>query len=145
MKLGQAFYLTAEQLAKTNSEASLRSSVSRAYYGVFHEARELIVDEVGVVFGKTTTSVHTQLPRCLMQSQDRFLVAAGRALDDLRDTRNEADYDASSKNFKSTKFIEFQLAKAKKAIENISSCDREAIREIIRNYASNILKLTLSN
>jgi uncharacterized protein (UPF0332 family) len=63
---GSDFLHLAIQLGQSNDEARLRTAVSRAYYGVFHLAKDLLA-EFGVQF-PATEKQHSKLPHCLINS-----------------------------------------------------------------------------
>lgn len=77
------FVQLAESLVAQQDEASLRSAVSRAYYGVFLEARERLQ------LTSTSASVHAETQRLLKR---RGLPRLALALDSLRKLRNLSDY-----------------------------------------------------
>lgn len=91
---GRAFLAVARELAGSDKEELRRTSISRAYYGAYHVARELL-QSCGVVVPKR--DVHNKLQWCLQQagekSGDKELAKAGGKLGDLRTERNGADYD----------------------------------------------------
>ena len=78
----------AEELLSRQEESALRSSISRAYYGVFCIAR----NKKGY---KNTTekNVHQKVISEYKNSQDRKEQNIGRILDKLRESRNKADYN----------------------------------------------------
>ena len=88
---GRDFLDTARHLAGRNGEADRRSAVSRAYYAVFHAARDLL------------TALRFQTPRAdkahnylyvrLNNCGERRVEDAAFRLDNLRGLRNQADYD----------------------------------------------------
>src|SRR5437588_242072 len=88
---GQDFLTVAERLAKEATEADWRSAVSRAYYAAFHETRQVFQD-LGFAVPKADRC-HNYLSARLQNCGDAQLQAAGRALSDLRQSRNQADYD----------------------------------------------------
>jgi uncharacterized protein (UPF0332 family) len=77
----------ANELAKRNDEASLRSSISRAYYGVFCIARNILGYK-----NYRGKDVHQKVISELKQNKDRLLRKSGWNLDELRRKRNDADY-----------------------------------------------------
>ncbi|MGN7872626.1 hypothetical protein ACTJKJ_03530 [Roseateles sp. 22389] len=77
------FLEVAEHLVSRQSEGSMRSAASRAYYGVFILAREL------AVIGDKGSEVHLRTQHHYEQAGER-LIAEG--LEYLRRRRNVADY-----------------------------------------------------
>ncbi|HKI33165.1 MAG TPA: HEPN domain-containing protein [Gemmataceae bacterium] len=81
----------AVRLAAGATEAEWRSATSRAYYAAFHAARDLFRG-LGFVVPRADAA-HKYLAFRLQNSGNTQLRDAGRELDDLRQLRNEADYD----------------------------------------------------
>lgn len=78
----------AEGLLTRHDEASLRSAVSRAYYGVFLEARDLLgMTHLG-------SQVHGEAQQMLKR---RGLLQLAHRLDSLRKLRNVADYQVATR------------------------------------------------
>jgi uncharacterized protein (UPF0332 family) len=77
----------ANELAKRNDEASLRSSISRAYYGVFCIARNILGYK-----NYKGKNVHQKVIDKLKQNGSEFPKKLGQYLDELRRARNKADY-----------------------------------------------------
>ena len=82
---GRDFVACAEQFAEGLTEAVLRSAVSRAYYGAFHEALALL-HACGVWLPKTE-QVHVKVGYCLRDCGDPDTAKAGQQLDILRSKR----------------------------------------------------------
>jgi uncharacterized protein (UPF0332 family) len=78
----------ADELSKDNRECCSRSSVSRAYYGVFCIAR----NKKGFS-GYRESDLHKKVIEAYKSSGDRKERAIGQALDSLRKERNDADYE----------------------------------------------------
>lgn len=88
---GRAFLDLARGLAADPTEAAWRTAVSRAYYAVFHVARELMED-LGFAVPRADAA-HKHMAFRLGNSSAASVVAAGKDLDSLRRYRNLADYD----------------------------------------------------
>jgi len=136
------FLSLATRLASGNSEAEKRSAVSRAYYGVFHCARLLIVEECEVTFPETAEA-HTKIAICLQHSGNLELQTAGAEINTFRATRNKADYSLSDQRFDSPKFIQVQLEIAIRIFNSLKAGKGEigSIRPMIRKFARETLKL----
>lgn len=82
------YVLLSEELAKRSEESCLRSSISRAYYGVFCIARNKRSYQKykGV-------DVHGKVIAEYKSSKDKALRKVGWSLDELRKARNDADYN----------------------------------------------------
>ncbi len=78
----------AEELLKQVDEAHLRSSISRAYYGVFCIAR----NKSGYKRTKAT-NVHKSVILHYQRSHNLDYKFVGKLLDELRRNRNDADYN----------------------------------------------------
>ena len=97
---GNAFLNLALQLASSDKEERLRSSVSRAYYGAYHVARELVRSFDVIV---PRRDVHDKLQWCLRQCGEKMahtgVIEAASALGSLRTERNRADYDLADTKY----------------------------------------------
>lgn len=72
-----------------------RSVISRAYYGAYHSALDLVERELGIRC-KSGISEHLYLQRLLKESQVDEAIELGQSLDNLHQSRKEADYDLDS-------------------------------------------------
>ncbi len=88
----------ADELLKQGSEAHWRSSISRAYYGVFCLAR----NKSGYKNVKTA-NVHKDVIQYYKMSSNPDYKLVGKVLDELRRNRNDADYNGE-------RMIDSQLA-----------------------------------
>ena len=75
-------------------EAGLRCSCGRAYYGAFGYARDALMSAKLKMFGDGQD--HKRVSSLLKQSTDPGVKTAGGLLDQLRKTRNSADYDVGA-------------------------------------------------
>jgi len=82
------FIRLAEELIKRSDEASLRSAISRAYYGVFCILR----NKMGFKDYKQSY-VHRKVIDLYIKSSNPQEKLAGQLLDELRKRRNNADYN----------------------------------------------------
>ena len=82
-----------EELLNREEESCLRSSISRAYYGVFCVTR----NKKGYknYKPKPGENIHWVVINAYKNSSDRNEQNIGRILDKLRKSRNDADYDES--------------------------------------------------
>jgi uncharacterized protein (UPF0332 family) len=90
------YVLLAGDLARSDSEAWLRSAVSRAYYGAFNSARRWVEANLGPIENR---AAHGQVWRAFKDSdrasdgtRDIWQVI-GELGNELRVLRNQADYD----------------------------------------------------
>ena len=98
----QGYLLVAETLllmARTSpdSEALLRSAISRAYYAAFNLTRESAADKDGVKF-TFGGDVHSKLILYYRTSPGTKRREIGRKLRTMRTRRNIADYDSTYPN-----------------------------------------------
>ncbi|HVC97114.1 MAG TPA: hypothetical protein VND64_25775 [Pirellulales bacterium] len=137
---GSDFIAVAIQLLTTDNEARLRSAVSRAYYGAFHDVREF-VESLGVAVPRY--DVHDKLWWCLRQAGERDAVLAGNALNVLRSDRNAADYNLKARLF-TRDVVRVKVELAVKVVDLVDLCRGEPLRSrlhaSIRPYAANVLK-----
>lgn len=81
----------AQQLAPLESEAAKRTSISRAYYFIFHLARQRALSNLCKF--STGESSHKSVWACYISSPDPNCKSLGLAGNRLRQRRNIADYD----------------------------------------------------
>ncbi|HHT9124250.1 MAG TPA: hypothetical protein ACFYD6_00355 [Candidatus Brocadiia bacterium] len=79
----------ADNLLNQTGESYLRSSISRAYYGVFCIAR----NRKGYKSYTGQDNIHWKVINEYKSSSNKNEQNIGRILDKLRKTRNDADYD----------------------------------------------------
>jgi len=100
----------AEELQKQADESYLRSSISRAYYGVFCIAR----NKKGYK-NYTKSDIHWKVIGEYKNSISRDEQLVGKFLDDLRKERNDADYNENKLIKK--QLTERTVLKAKEILE----------------------------
>jgi hypothetical protein len=132
------FLVLAKVLGSCAGEAERRTAISRAYYGAFHLACEL-VRGCGVTLPNKTPDAHEKIPWCLQQSQNAGLAATSAKLSSLRQMRNLADYDLANRTPATAKNVAVQIAIADKIASEIRSSDLIRIRPAIRRYAKDVL------
>ena len=115
--IGRDFVTYAERIAQDSMEAGLRSAVSRAYYGAFHEALALLYS-CGVWLPKTE-QVHVKVGYCLRDCGDPDSAIAGRQLDILRSRRKIADYNLDDNRFADPTAVGAETARARQILEII--------------------------
>jgi uncharacterized protein (UPF0332 family) len=133
---GRDFIDCAEQFAEGHTEAVLRSAVSRAYYGAFHEALSLM-HSCGVWFPRTE-QVHVKVGYCLRDCGDLDAAKAGQQLDVLRSRRKIADYDLSDNRFAASSAVRREILHARQILETFDRCRKRAtgdFRARIRSHA----------
>lgn len=144
---GDDFLNLAMQLANSDVEAGIRTSVSRSYYGAFHKGLEFL-ERCGVQLPRSADA-HEKLKWCLEHSADATAKDAAQKLDTLRAERNLADYDLRHLKFQRKRNALVALAAAQSIVNALTLCGQEAvflaIRSGIRAYAQDILKLRVSS
>ncbi len=142
---GRDYIACAEHFAEGSSEAVLRSAVSRAYYGAFHEALALL-HACGVWLPKTE-QVHVKVGYCLRDCGDPDTAMAGQQLDVLRSRRRIADYDLNDSRFAASSAVRREILRARQILETFDQCRTKAatdFRAKIRAHAR-LLGLTVSD
>ena len=90
------FHNLAINLSKNSDEASLRSSVSRAYYAAFHLARDFAKNCLS--FQPTYKGPdHDGVVNHMKNHNDKAVRAIGINLDRLKDNRRIADYVSNTR------------------------------------------------
>lgn len=143
---GDDFLNLAIRLANSDVEADLRTSVSRCYYGAFHNGLEFL-ERCGIQLPRSADA-HEKLQWCLGHSANETVKDAARKLDTLRAERNLADYNLRHGKFQRKRNALVALLAAQAIINALSLCGQEpafaSIRSAIRAYAKDILKLSVT-
>lgn len=95
---GKDFLIAAKKLVRSQFEAGLRSSISRAYYGLFHVAAQFLA-ELGFSI-EQGPSVHGAVRNRLSNSGVEPLVDFAQTLDELRTQRNRQITICTPNSFK---------------------------------------------
>ncbi len=144
---GSAFLNVAIRLSGAATEADWRSSISRAYYGAFHEAQAL-VKECGVTLPKTAQA-HDKLQWCLQHASGDALARVAEKLNSLRAERNAADYDLDDPKFSYRLSALLQLKIAQEIVDALTECRTKPgysdVRSRIRQYAAATLRLPVAD
>lgn len=88
------FLGVADRLRAFQSEAELRTSVGRSYYGLYNILLESLSSR-GVTFKKDGVD-HWRLTNYLQRCRNQDAARIGTALQDLRVQRNDADYEMNA-------------------------------------------------
>jgi uncharacterized protein (UPF0332 family) len=144
---GSDFLNLAIRLSGGGSEAEWRSAASRAYYGAFHLARDVVVS-CGVALPKTADA-HDKLQWCLSHAGDESLAAIASKLNSLRSSRNVADYDLLSLQFSKRDSVLVILRRTQQVVDGLaqfrSQPDFAEKRFAIRQYAKDTLRLSVTD
>ena len=138
---GRDFLDTARHLAGRGGEADARSAASRAYYGVFHAARDLLT---ALRFrtpraDRAHNYVYVRLNNCGHAS----IEDAAFLIHELRGLRNQADYDMH--RLLPPKAVADAIADAERilqAIDALSSAERVQITNGMKLYEQQIGDVT---
>ena len=132
----------AEEWADAETEAAWRSSVSRAYYAVFHEARGLM-RQLGFEVPRGEVA-HAYLSLRLSNCGIPTIEQAGHQLNSLRGDRNRADYDidrtlkqSNARHQVATARVTFQTF-----VETSQLPDATGLIDSIRRYETDVLRDT---
>jgi hypothetical protein len=128
----EEFLILAQQLLQQSSnEAAKRTSVSRSYYGLFNMLTQFLRNnQISVV---KTAEAHKKVSNYLFNCgiEEAQLVASH--LDDLRDDRNDADYDLEERKFDDMNQVSFTCLKARTAYKEFQQLitNKEVRKNII--------------
>lgn len=124
----------AAELAKKGTAADCRTSVSRAYYAVFHVARDYLL--MGGLRIAKSDSAHVMVARLLSWSDDLTIGDVSTQIGDLRSARNEADYEMDRARLENVKNASMWLETARSCIDALDAAftgsNRERIFQSIR-------------
>lgn len=143
------FIALAVKLSNSQQEVDLRTAVSRAYYGAFHSARELL-EECGIGFPAKEAfgaAIHTKVRYCLANAGNTDARKATNKLGALRSQRNSADYDLKSDHFSVShgNAVKVNVRIAIEIVDALQRCRGEIalpdFREKVRAYARDVLRL----
>ena len=87
------YYDSADYLVKIPNEANVRSGISRYYYAGFCTVRNYLVETMNESEFVMGHNIHRRICDRLIGSQDDTEAFIGEKLSDLKELRNEADYD----------------------------------------------------
>jgi uncharacterized protein (UPF0332 family) len=88
------FLSLAEILKQTKKEAHLRTAISRSYYALFNLLRDFLCEN-GIPFSRKVDD-HKKVYFYFHNSKIEEFIQIGKDLDDLREERNDADYEMSA-------------------------------------------------
>ncbi len=127
------FIEVARRLHGSEHEADRRTSLSRAYYGVFNHVS-------GVLFGggislPKSAGAHGKAHRYLLNSGVEEAEELAEELDNLRKVRNDADYDLTNPRIlPNRKNCSLYLLKAIQFIEQLDDIDSARLLRGIKDH-----------
>jgi len=113
-------------------EARYRSAVSRAYYGSYHFALEVLL-RFGVTVPKGPNGHQTVKNHFLFSKNDTALEAA-RRIGDLGHERNTADYKLENKKYTEERNAKYQVERASEVVSLLEQCLQEPNFTEIKAY-----------
>lgn len=143
------FISLAIKLSNSQQEVELRTAVSRAYYGAFHAARELL-EACGIAFPPKEllgADIHRKVRFCLANADTADALLVAGKLDVMRQQRNLADYDLRTDRFSlpSVKNVTTCVQRAIQIVDAIDRCRGETtfveFRYRVCAYARDVLRL----
>jgi uncharacterized protein (UPF0332 family) len=115
---GRDFLAISDRYKSSIVEAERRTSIGRAYYALFNFLIRTLARH-GVVFHRATQD-HAQLTKYLDWSNHSKAQHVGQILRDLRNVRNDSDYEMSKEvGQKSSEFTNSKAHLAIKLLESI--------------------------
>lgn len=143
------FITLAIKLSNSANEGERRTAINRAYFFAFHLARQFLED-CGIAFSRRDmdgAEIHKKIRFCLGESRQLDGMFAADKLRSLRQQRNEADYDLKSTRFRTTSEPLASMRAAQEIDDALQRCrtdhDFPAVRDRIRTYARDVLRLTV--
>ena len=132
----------AKPLYASTDEVARRTSVSRSYYAIYHQMKEVLTS-IGIHVSREP-SEHQRLVRYLKEGGKTVGIQGdggwlGTLLDQLREARNDADYDLSDKKF-NPRTCKFSWDMADKICRTINS-NLDKYRKSFEGYAKKINEL----
>jgi uncharacterized protein (UPF0332 family) len=113
------FHAQAVELLRGGRPVDCRSAISRAYYGAFHVAAEILRRNGFPILENATA--HEQVKRHLLGSRDTTVIAIGSQLGDLRSMRNKADYELRLAKVEDKKTAELWVSSAGQHIRSLEA------------------------
>jgi hypothetical protein len=132
---GKDFLEVSKRLYKSKHEADRRTSVSRAYYGVFNHIKP-IIESFGVLL-PPDASAHEKIYRYLLNSGLDEGEDLAQDLSNLRTIRNDADYEMKVAGFDSNNCL-LWYKKAELCIHTFDGVDKKDLGKGIIEYKRKI-------
>jgi len=129
---GRDFLIFAKTLYTSDDEAARRTSVSRAYYALYHHVREnLILSGIRVT---TKPEEHQRMVRYLKNSGIEDAKFVGEQMNDIREKRNNADYELNDSSFnKNTCALYCSITET--LFNQLDSVDKQSLKDGLIQYA----------
>jgi uncharacterized protein (UPF0332 family) len=111
----------------SHTTAALRAAISRAYYGAYHLTGDLLV-EMGFSRGRQHNYHHD-----LLNSGQAEARLAGQLLENLRTSRNLADYELGNPRAEQLRYAQSCVEDAEKVQSLLSDCRQEPLRTAVKS------------
>jgi uncharacterized protein (UPF0332 family) len=121
--------------------AAYRSAASRAYYSAYHIALRFLADLSFYCRGDGM-SKHQWLQQCLINCGVSEATEAGKLLENLQESRNDADYRLDIAECETRKNAQFCVERADSIKSQIDVCRQPAISQKINDGLIAYRKLT---
>jgi uncharacterized protein (UPF0332 family) len=121
--------------------AAYRSAASRAYYSAYHIAMHFMADLSFYCRGDGI-SKHQWLQQCLINCGVPEASEAGKLLENLQESRNDADYRLDNAECETRKNAQFCVERAESIKSQIDVCRQPPIRQKISAGLITYRKLT---
>ena len=129
---GRDFLTFAKTLYASEQEAARRTSVSRAYYALYHIVREHLISS-GIPI-TTKPEEHQRIVRYLKNSGIDNAKYVGEHMNDIREKRNNADYELSDSSFnKNTCALYCSMAET--LVNQLDIIDKQSFKDGLIQYA----------
>ena len=108
-------------LSRTSGPAEFRTSISRAYYAVYHLARDILNDKMQF-YCKAGGNEHQWVQRHFVNCTTPDARDAGRILQNMHDARKDADYELGDSEIETGVQARFSLERANEVENLLRSC-----------------------
>jgi len=127
--------------ARQSGPAGFRSAVSRAYYGAYHSARELVevAMQISCRFGGNE---HKGLQRYFLNCQVAEGIQLGQLLENLHQSRREADYELTNLRYETQVQARLCVERASNIMSRVAQCRDPALSARIKAGIENYKSLT---
>jgi uncharacterized protein (UPF0332 family) len=121
------FLRTANRLAlsRASGAADFRSSISRAYYAVYHLARQVLNDRMQF-YCRAGGNEHQWVHRHYANCTNADAREAGRVIQNMHDARKNADYDLSDARVETEAAARLSLERAEQIKHLLAACTNDA-------------------
>ncbi len=82
-------------LSAASGPAEFRTAISRAYYGIFHTARQVLNEQMQF-YCKSGANEHQWIQRHFANCSSKIARKAGRLIQTMHDARKQADYELAN-------------------------------------------------